>query len=158
MDDATQGLLKVLRAHFEDSHELAVAWDEAPRVALMHLSRPGWPAEFLDKDRKAPIQMELQKLANRLLHKNDMSSLLEFAQSAVRLVLKQIPWKGDSEFERERLESFIRAEQFHGHDEQTAVARGAVRFFNYKKERRVGKFYVPADPSNRLLEILSLPK
>src|SRR3989338_371634 len=158
MDDVTQVLLKVLRTHFEDSGELEAAWREAPRITVMHLSRPGWPAEFLDKDHKALIQMELQKLAKRLLCMSDMKSLLEFAQCAVGLVLRHVPWQGDSELERERLKSYIRVEQFEGHDDQTAVTRAAARLWNYKKKQYAGKSYIPANPNNPLLEILSLPK
>lgn len=158
MDDATQVLLKLLRTHFEQSAELGEAWKDAPRVVLLHLSRPGWPAEFLDKDRKGLIHIELQKIAKELFYANDMKSLLKFAQQAVGLVLQYSPRRSDEWLQKQQLKQFIQMEQLEGRRDKTAALRGAVRYLNGKKRETAGKFYVPADPDNRLLELLSLPK
>ncbi|MEI6791550.1 MAG: hypothetical protein WCK42_10255, partial [Myxococcaceae bacterium] len=158
MDDTTQVLLKVLKSHFEQSEELGKAWEDASRLTLMHLSRPGWPAEYLDKASKALIQIELQKLSKELFYANDMKSLLKFAQKAIGLVLKHAPQKSGTWVETERLKSFIRVELLEGQDDQNAARRGAARFLNNKKSQHVGKSYIAADPNNRLLELLSLPK
>jgi hypothetical protein len=158
MDDTTQVLLNVLKSHFETSPELSGAWKKAPELTLMHLSRPGWPAEFLTREQKALVFIGLEKLSKELFYSNDMKSLLRFAQNAVALVLKYGPQKSKTRIEKNRLASFIKSEQLDGQPDRVAAARAAARYLNTKKREQAGKSYVPADPGNRLLEILSLPK
>ena len=158
MDDATQVLLKVLKSHFEESVELSSAWKEAPRLALMHLSRPGWPAEFLGRDEKALINFELEKLSRELFYANDMKSLLKFAQNAIGLVLKYGPQKSKLQIEKQRLASLIKVEQLEGQLDHVAATRAAARYLNNKKREQAGKSYIQPDQNNRLLELLSLPK
>lgn len=158
MDDTTQVLLNLLKSHFEGSSELSEAWKKAPELTLMHLSRPGWPAEFLTREQKALVFIGLEKLSKELFYSNDMKSLLRFAQNAVALVLKYGPQKSKTHIEKNRLAGLIKSEQYDGQSDQVAVARAAARYINTKRREQAGKSYVPADPNNRLLEILSLPK
>lgn len=158
MDDTTAVLLKVLKSHFEQSKELSEAWKQAPSLTLMHLSRPGWPAEFLTKDHKALIGFELQKLAKELFYSNDMKSLLKFAQNAIGLVLNYASKKSKTHVEKQALASLIRVEQLEGQTDQASAARAAARYLNNKKKEQAGKSYVKPDPGNRLLELLSLSK
>ncbi|MEI6805997.1 MAG: hypothetical protein WCK49_05765, partial [Myxococcaceae bacterium] len=158
MDDTTAVLLKVLRSHFENSKELDQAWKQAPSLALMHLSRPGWPAEFLSRDHKALIGFELEKIAKELFYSNDMKSLLRFAQNAVGLVLKHASKKSKTQVEKQALASLIKVEQLEGQTDQASAARAAARYLNNKRREQSGKSYVQPDPNNRLLELLSLSK
>lgn len=158
MDDTTQVLLNVLKSHFESSKELSEAWKTAPTLTLMHLSRPGWPAEFLTRDHKALIGFELQKLAQELFYSSDMKSLLKFAQNAIGLVLRYGSKKSKTQVEKQRLAGLIKVEQLDGQTDQVAASRAAARYLNNKKREQIGKSYVQPDPNNRLLELLSLPK
>ncbi|MES2504406.1 MAG: DciA family protein [Myxococcota bacterium] len=158
MDDTTTVLLKVLRSHFEASPSLDAAWQSAPSLALMHLSRPGWPAEFLKAEQKRQISTELTKLALQLKHSNHLKILLQFVQQSIALVLQFASTKSKTQLEKQRLMGFIRSEQMEGQTDEAAAARGAARFLQSKRREHRDKVFIDPNEQDRLLEILSLPK
>lgn len=158
MDDATRVLLKILRSHFEQSAELLQAWEGVPRLALMELARPGWPGEDLSKDQKAWLEFEFGKLAKSLFYANDIKSLQRFAQQAVALVLKTAPKKSKAQISKQRLYNLIKVEQLDGYEDSAVASRAAARYMNDQKRTQKNMSYIAAEPDNRLLDLLSLPK
>lgn len=158
MDDATRVLLHVLKSHFEQSQTLAEAWQEAPRVAMTHISRPGWPGSELRLEQKKLIEQQLRKFSEPYVYSNELKSLLRFAQQAVALVVKLTQNKSETELQKQRLVGLIKSEQMEGQTGDVAAARAAARFMQIKRREQRGKTYVGPDKDNRLLEILSLPK
>ncbi len=158
MDETTGALLKVLRAHFEKSKVLGDAWQGAPALTLMHLTRPGWPGENLKPLQKQALLKELIPIASQLAYANDMKSLLNFAQQAIAKVMIRLPNHSKTVLEQRHLAGLIQAERALGEDDQAAASRAAAKYFQTKRREHRGKTYIPADPNNRLAQILSLPK
>lgn len=158
MDDATRTVYKILKRHFEQSETLLEAWKEAARLAVTELSRAGWPGEELTRDQRAWVRFELERVAQDLSYASDAESLLKFSQLAMASMARLAPKKPTKQREKQRLIDYVKSESLKSGPSEVGAVRAATRYWKHQKQKEQETTYIPPQPENRLLDLLSLPK